>query len=124
MIDHIDILGEKDYKVGERLEKYASKRIGKLDRYLPRGYRRNLSGKVSVAQINHTHNNKYEITASINIPGGKGAKTLTAKTEASNVFSGIDILEAKLMRQARRFKTEKANQRAKGLFQRFRKKQK
>ena len=123
MIDNIDITGDK-YKVEDKLKEYTAKRIGKLDRYLPRGYRRGLSDKVSFAQINHAHNNKYEIIAKLMIPGGKGGKTLTAKTEASNVFSGIDIIEAKLMRQARRFKTEKSNQYPKGVFKRFLKKRK
>lgn len=123
MISNIDVTGEK-YKVEDKLKEYTTKRIGKLDRFLPRGYRRGLSAKVNFAQINHTHNNKYEIIAKLMISGGKGGKTLTAKTEVSNVFSGVDIIEAKLMGQARRFKTEKANQYPKGVFKRFLKKRK
>ena len=37
------------------------------------------------------------------IPGGK---VITAKDECSNVFAGIDIIEAKLKGQIRRFKLE------------------
>ena len=35
MIEKIDIRGN-DYKVEESLKKYVQKRIGKLDRYLPK----------------------------------------------------------------------------------------
>ena len=37
------------------------------------------------------------------IPGGK---VLAARDETSNVFAGVDIIEAKLMGQIRRFKLE------------------
>ena len=37
------------------------------------------------------------------IPGGK---VIAAKDECSNVFAGIDILEAKLTGQIRRYKIE------------------
>ena len=84
MIEQIEITGN-NYKVEDSLKKYAEKRIGKLDRYLPRG------------------SNKYEISAAMEIPGGK---VIAAKDETTNVFAGIDILEAKLMGQIRRYKLE------------------
>lgn len=118
MIENIDISGA-NYDVEESLRKYVQKRIGKLDRYLPRQNRKDLVTKVVVTQVNRDHGNKYEISATIDIPGGK---VLNAKDEASNVFAGVDILEAKLTGQIRRFKTEKTNHDKKGLLKRFLKK--
>lgn len=102
MIDKIEISGNK-YKVEESFRKYASKRIGKLDRYLPRGSKKDVIAKIVVTEIDRAHGNKYEISAAMEIPGGK---VLAAKDESSNVYAGVDIIEAKLMGQIRRYKLE------------------
>ncbi len=102
MIDKIEITGNK-YKVDDSFKKYATKRIGKLDRYLPRGSKKDVVAKIVITEINKTHGNKYELSAAMEIPGGK---VIAAKDESSNVFAGIDIIEAKLMGQIRRFKLE------------------
>ncbi len=102
MIDKIEITGNK-YKVDDSFKKYATKRIGKLDRYLPRGSKKDVVAKIVVTEINKAHGNKYELSAAMEIPGGK---VIAAKDESSNVFAGIDIIEAKLMGQIRRFKLE------------------
>lgn len=102
MIEKIEISG-KNYKISESFQKYAKKRIGKLDRYLPRGSKKDIIVKILVSEINHPHNNKYNISTTIEITGGK---VFTAKDDCSNVFAGIDIIEAKLKGQISRFKLE------------------
>lgn len=102
MIEKIDISGS-NYKPEESFKKYTIKRIGKLDRYLPRGNKKDVVAKIVVTEVNRTHGNKYEISANLEIPGGK---VISARDECSNVFAGIDILEAKLTGQIRRFKIE------------------
>ena len=90
MIEKIDISGS-NYKPEESFKKYTIKRIGKLDRYLPRGNKKDVVAKIVVTEVNRAHGNKYELSANL---------------ECSNVFAGIDILEAKLTGQIRRFKIE------------------
>ena len=102
MIEKIDISGS-NYKPEESFKKYTIKRIGKLDRYLPRGNKKDVVAKIVVTEVNRAHGNKYEISANLEIPGGK---VISARDECSNVFAGIDILEAKLPGQIRRFKIE------------------
>ncbi len=102
MIEKIEISGS-NYKPTDSFRKYAEKRIGKLDRYLPRNCKKDVIAKVVVTEVDRTHGNKYEISAAMEIPGGK---VLAAHDETSNVFAGIDIIEAKLMGQIRRFKLE------------------
>ena len=102
MIEKIDISGS-NYKIEDSFKKYAIKRIGKLDRYLPRGNKKDVVAKIVVTEVNRAHGNKYEISANLEIPGGK---VISAKDECSNIFAGVDILEAKLTGQIRRFKTE------------------
>ncbi len=102
MIEKIELSG-KGYKVDTPLKKYAEKRLGKLDRYLPRGSKKDVVLKMTVGVESKSKNNKYEIVAVMEIPGGK---VLTAKDECSNVFAGVDLVEAKLMGQIRRYKLE------------------
>ncbi len=102
MIDKIDLSGN-NYKVSDSFYKYATKRIGKLDRYLPRANKKDVVAKIVVTEVDKPHNNKYTISVAMEIPGGK---VITAKDDCSNVFAGIDILEAKLKGQIRRFKLE------------------
>lgn len=102
MIEKIEITGN-NYKVEETLKKYINKRIGKLDRYLPKGSKKDVVVKVVVKGIDKPKSNKYEISAAMEIPDGK---VIAAKDETANVFAGVDILEAKLMGQIRRYKLE------------------
>lgn len=103
MIEKIEITGS-NYKPTESFKKYAIKRIGKLDRYLPKGSKKDVVAKIVVTEVDRAHGNKYEISAAMEIPGGK---VIAAKDESSNVFAGVDIIEAKLMGQIRRYKLEK-----------------
>lgn len=103
MIDKIDLSGNNNYKISDNFRKYTIKRIGKLDKFLPRGSKKDIVAKVVVTEVDRAHGNKYEISVAMEVPGGK---VIAAKDECSNVFAGIDILEAKLKGQIRRFKLE------------------
>lgn len=102
MIEKIEISGN-DYKVEEPLKKYVEKRIGKLDRYLPRGKKKDVVCKVVIAEVGKAKDSKYEVSVAMEIPGGK---VIAARDECSSVFAGVDLVEAKLMGQIRRYKLE------------------
>lgn len=102
MIEKIEMSGN-GYKIDEPFKKYAQKRLGKLDKYLPRGFKKDVVMKVVVAEVGKNKSEKYEISATMEITGGK---VIAAKDECSNVFAGVDLIEAKLMGQIRRYKLE------------------
>ena len=102
MIEKIEISG-KGYKIDEPLRKYVEKRLGKLDRYLPRGSKKDVVMKISVTEVGKNKSGKYDISATMEMTGGK---VITAKDECSNVFAGVDLVEAKLLGQIRRYKLE------------------
>lgn len=102
MIEKIEITGN-GYEVTEAFKKYVDKRISKLDRYLPRGSKKDVVVKTIVSEIGKNKSEKYEISIAMDIPGGK---VLAARDECSNVFAGVDLVEAKLMGQIRRYKLE------------------
>lgn len=102
MIEKIEITGN-GFKVEEGFRKYVEKRIGKLDRYLPRGSKKEVVAKVIVTEIGKSKVDKYEISAAMELTGGK---VIAAKDECTNVFAGVDLVEAKLTGQIRRYKLE------------------
>ena len=112
MIEKIEITGN-GYKIEEGLKKHIQKKIGKLDRYLPRGSKKDVVVNVIVAEIGKNKGEKFEISVAMDIPGGK---VIAAKDECSNVFAGVDLVEAKLTGQIRRYKLETQPHRQKRSF--------
>jgi len=101
MIASIDITGIK-YEADERVQKYVRRKIAKLDKYLPKHARKSVTADVKLKQVNRDHGNKYEAEIIIDVPD----KRLTAKDSTTNMFAAIDIVEAKLMSQLRKYKQE------------------
>lgn len=101
MINQIDISGV-NYDVDTNTTKYIMKHIGKLDRFLPRHSRQSATAKITVKQVNKSHGNKYEAEVIINVPG----KVITAGDQTSNALALIDIIEAKLTTQLKKYKQE------------------
>ena len=102
MIEKIDITGN-NYKVEEPLRRYVRKRIGKLDRYLPKQAKEDVICKVVIGEIGKAKNEKYSIAVAMELTGGK---MIAARDECSNVFAGVDLVEAKMLGQIRRYKLE------------------
>lgn len=99
MIASIDITGVK-YTAGDQVQKYVMRKIARLDKYLPRHARKSVTADVKLKQVNRDHGNKYEAEVIINVP----EKRMTAKDSTGNMFAAIDIVEAKLINQMRKYK--------------------
>lgn len=100
MITAIEITGLSKYPVDDTTKKYVIKKIGKLDRYLPRHARSTVSAEVRLKQVNRDHGNKYEAEVTIIVPD----KMITAKDSTLNMLAAIDIVEAKIVAQLRKYK--------------------
>lgn len=100
MIASIDITGIK-YDIDVTTRKYVLKKIGRLDRYLPRHARKSASADVRLRMGSGKNGNKYEVEVTLNVPD----KTLTAKDSTVNMLAAIDIVESKLVAQLHRYKT-------------------
>ncbi len=99
MIASIDITGIK-YSVTEKTHKYVMEKVGKLDKYVPSHARKTMAADVKLSQVNRDHGNKYEVEVILQVPD----KVITAKDSTMNVFAAIDIVEAKLIAQLRKYK--------------------
>jgi len=99
MIEAIKITGVK-FDVDETTRKYVMKKIGRLDRYLPKHARKSVTAEVCLKQVNRDHGNKYEAEVLLHVPD----KQLTAKDSTVNVLAAIDIFEAKIVTQLHKYK--------------------
>lgn len=99
MIASIDITGIK-YNVNPRTQKYVLEKVGKLDRYVPPHARKTMVADVKLRQVNKDHGNKYEAEVILKVPD----RTITAKDTTLNMMAAIDIVEAKLIAQLRKYK--------------------
>lgn len=99
MIQNINITGLK-YELTDTTKKYVEKKIGSLDKYLPKHAKKSVTADVKISQIDNPGGNKYEVEVILNVPD----KVITAKDSTMNVLAAIDIVEAKLNGQLRKYK--------------------
>jgi putative sigma-54 modulation protein len=101
MINAINITGIK-YDLDETTKRYVIKKIGRLDRYLPRHARKSASAEVKLKQVNRENGNKYEAEVILHVPD----RLITAKDSTVNVLAALDIVEAKIATQLHKYKQE------------------
>lgn len=99
MISIIEITGLK-YELDDTTKRYVQKVIGRLDRYVPRHARKTLTAEVKLKQIDEKHGNKYEAEVILHVPD----QTITAKDSTMNMLAALDIVEAKLAQQLKKYK--------------------
>lgn len=115
MIEAITITGVK-YDLDDTTKKYVIKKIGRLDRYLPKHARKSVTADVKLKEVNRDHGNKYEAEVVFSVPGN----VLTAKDSTVNMLAALDIVEAKLVNQLRKYKqTTTAHIGRRGVLGRF-----
>lgn len=108
MITHIDITGVR-YTPDELTRKYVNKKIGSLDKYVPRHARKTLKAEVKLKEVNRAHGNKYECDVLLHVPNA----LITAKDSTVNMLAAVDIVEAKLRSQLHKYKSEAVDHTAK-----------
>ena len=99
MIKDINITGIK-YELNDTTKDYVNKKIASLDKYLPRHARKSATADVKISQTDKPGGNKYEVEVVMTVPD----KVITAKDSTMNVLAAIDIVEAKLKGQLRKYK--------------------
>ena len=106
MITHIDIIGVR-YSPDELTRRYVIKKIGRLDKYLTRHARKSVTVDVKLKEVNRAHGNKYECDAIVHLPEA----VITAKDSTLNMLAAVDIVEAKLKNQLKKYKDEHTDHR-------------
>lgn len=99
MIQSIAITGVK-YDIDDTTKKYVMQKIGRLDRFVPRHARKSITAEVKLKEVNRDHGNKYEAEIILHVPD----KQLTAKDSTVNMLAAVDIAEAKVATQLKKYK--------------------
>ncbi len=84
----------------ERLKKYVIKTVNKLEKYIPRHARKSVHVEVKLRENKRHKNNQCSAEMIMYLPHG----TLTAKESTINMFAAVDIVEAKLHNQIKKYK--------------------
>lgn len=99
MIASIDITGVQ-YTVNPATKRYVMKKVARLDRYLPTHARKSVTADVKLKLVNRENGNKYEAEVILTVPD----KKILAADSTTNMMAAIDIVEAKLIAQLRKYK--------------------
>lgn len=99
MIKRLDISG-RHMEVNDDLKKYVTKKIGRLDRFVPRAAQESL--QVDVKLISSRAKDKSDRTCEIilHLP----QENLTVKETTINIYAAVDIAETKLRQQLKKYK--------------------
>lgn len=113
---NIQLTGRK-YEIDDRLNKYVSKKLGVLDKYLPRGHNNQGMTVEIFKDPSGKEDNRYKVTVVLRVQG----PDLVAETATINPYSAIDIVEQKLKTQIRKYKDKNKPKYSKirSLFKRF-----
>lgn len=96
----LDVTGQH-YELDENLLEYLEKKIGGLERFLPKEVRRVAHGTIVLSyDQSGKEGNHYVCEGIITVPHGK----LQAKEGTGNMYAAIDLVEAKLKAQMAKYK--------------------
>jgi putative sigma-54 modulation protein len=118
MIARIDKTG-LNLELDGDLKKYIDKKVGRLDRYMPRHARKSVHAEVKMRETGNKAGDKYLCEAVLHLPGGQ----VMAKESTLNMFAAVDIVEAKLKNQLKKYKVahiQHLKERRRGLLKRMR----
>jgi ribosomal subunit interface protein len=99
MIERLDISGVH-FEVDERLHKYVTKKIGKLDAYMSRHVRKSVHGEVKLIGVKAKDKKESLCEVVLRLPHD----TITVKEATTNMYASVDVVETKLRNQLKRYK--------------------
>ena len=106
MIQRFDIAGVHVH-VDEDLRKYVQKKIGHLDRFMPRYIRPSVHLEVKLKETKAKDKKECICEVIMHLPH----ETLTISEGTINMYAAVDIVETKLKNQLKRYKELHANPR-------------
>lgn len=86
--------------VSEDLEKYITKKVGKLDQYMSRHARESAHAEVKLKEAKIKNKKECTCEVILHLPHD----VITTKETTRNMFAAVDVVEAKLKNQLKRYK--------------------
>jgi putative sigma-54 modulation protein len=95
------------FELDDKLTKYVERKIGGLDRYVPRKARSALHARVVLVEEEGNQKNRFTCEATLQLPH----EVVIAKEATINIYAAVDIVEAKLKHQLQKYKSKATNYR-------------
>ncbi len=99
MIQKMEIVGIHT-EVDEDLHKYITRKIGRLDKYMPRHARESAHAEVKLKEVSSKKKNQYTCEVILHLP----QENIATKETTLNAFAAVDIVETKLKNQLKKYK--------------------
>ena len=101
MIQKLDIAGVH-YVLSDRLRADITKKLGRLDRYIPRHARESAHLEVRLRETKHDGRLQFEYEVTLALP----RDTIILEEFGATAYAALDIVEGKLKQQIKRYKDQ------------------
>ena len=116
MIEKLEISAQHTELTPE-LKKYIYKKIGRLDRYMPKRTRESMHAEVKLKESKIKDRKQFTCAVVLRVPNS----VLDASETTINMFAAIDIVETKLKQQLKKHKQQHTDPKAyRRIFQKLR----
>lgn len=99
MIQKLEVNGIH-LEVDKKLHDYVVKKIGKLDKYLPRHARESAHAEIFLKEVMIKKKKECIAEVVMYLP----QETITVKESTMNIYAAVDIVEAKLKNRIKKYK--------------------
>lgn len=99
MIQKLDITGVH-LEVNDELKKYVQKKLGRLDRFIPKESRESVHLEVKLKEGKAKNKDERTCEAIMHLPG----ENITLKESTINIYAAVDIVETKLRHALKKYK--------------------
>lgn len=103
---HLEISGVHT-EVSDKLRKYVTTKIGKLDKYMNKHTRESVHGEVMLKEIKSKNKKDCVCEVVLHLP----KEVMTTQEATLNMYAAVDIVEAKLKNRLKKYKETHGNPR-------------
>ncbi len=90
--------------VDEKLQKYITKKLGRLDRYIPRGSRGSAHAEVRLKESTSLKHDSQKFQCTCEVTLHLPHEVINVSESTLNMYAAVDIVEAKLKQQIMKYK--------------------
>lgn len=99
MIENIEISGIH-LNVDDDLKRYITKKIGRIDRYLPRHARNSMRAEVVLKESKHKNKKQCTCEVILRVPHD----VIMVSESTLNMYAAVDIVEVRIKNQLKKYK--------------------
>lgn len=103
------------FELDDKIKEYVEKKIGAMDKYVPRHERGASHGEVVLSEDEGKSKNRYTCDVTLYMPH----ETITAKESTVSIYAAVDIVEEKVKAQLLKHKDKQQNNRQRRRTQRM-----